>query len=279
MVKRPIINTRDEPHADPKRFRRFHVIVGDTNMAEVATYLKVGTMALVMAMVEDGREVSGVDLDNPVRSIKDVSRDLTLKKKIKLSRGVQWRSLEIQRAYLETAEIHFSGSKDPITRDLLQRWRDVLDKLDEDPMQLPRELDWVIKKELIESYMTRKGCNWNDPRVSMMNLQYHNVVRDKGLFFSLERDGYVERLISPDRLTDAQEGPPKETRAYFRGACLKKFPKEIDAASWSTLLFDIGNTSIKKVPLLDPWKGGEKLVGPIIKEANSVETLLDMMAT
>lgn len=279
MVKRPIINTRDEPHADRERYRRFHVIVGDTNMSEVATYLKVGTTALVLEMLEAGREVPGLDLEDPVGSIKAVSRDLTLKKTIRLSRGSAWRPVEIQRAYLEQAEEHFGRRNDPATTDLLQRWRSVLDKLAEDPMQLSREIDWVIKKELIESYMRRKGCDWNDPRVSMMDLQYHNVVREKGLFFSLERGGYVERLISSEMLSHAFENPPRETRAYFRGTCLKKFSKEIYAASWSSILFDIGNGTIKKAPLMDPWKGGEALVGLLLKEADSVSDLLGRMAT
>ncbi len=279
MVKRPIINTRDEPHADAERFRRLHVIVGDTNMSEVTTYLKVGTLSLVLGMLEAGCEVAGVDLDDPVRSIKEVSRDLSMKKKIKLSRGLKWTAVEVQRAYLEAAEDHFSESQNPVTQDLLRRWRSVLDKLAEDPMQLTREIDWVIKKELIESYMTRKGCDWDDPRIAMMNLQYHNVLQDKGLFFSLERGGYVERLVTNEQIKNAQENPPTDTRAYFRGACLKKFPKEIYAASWSTILFDIGNSSIKKIPLVDPWKGGEALVGPLLKKADSVDALLEMIAT
>jgi proteasome accessory factor A len=277
MVKRPIINTRDEPHADAARYRRLHVIVGDANMSELTTYLKVGTTALVLAMVEEGREVSGVDLENPVRSIKEVSRDLTLKKKIRLSRGVEWRAVEIQRAYLEQAEIHYAKTEDPVTRDILKRWRSVLDQLEQDPMQLSRQIDWIIKKELIESYMKRKGCDWRDPRISMMDLQYHDVVQEKGLYYALERSGYVERLVSPETLADAQENPPKDTRAYFRGTCLKKFPKEVYAASWSSVLFDIGNT-IKKVPLLDPLKGSQALVGHILEDARTVEELLTSLA-
>ena len=274
MVKRPIINTRDEPHADPSKYRRLHVIVGDANMSELTTYLKVGTTALVLAMVEEGREVAGVDLENPVRSIKEVSRDLTLKKKIRLARGVEWRAVEVQRAYLEQAEIHYSKTDDPVTKDILKRWRAVLDQLEQDPMQLSKQIDWVIKKELIESYMKRKGCDWRDPRVSMMDLQYHDVVQEKGLYYALERSGYVDRLISPETLADAQENPPKDTRAYFRGTCLKKFPKEVYAASWSSVLFDIGNTTIKKVPLLDPLKGSQALVGRLLEEARTVEELL-----
>jgi len=279
MVKRPIINTRDEPHADPARYRRLHVIVGDANMSEVTTFLKVGTLALVLAMMEDGREVQGLDLEDPVRSIKDISRDLTMKKQIKLSRGAAWSAVDIQRAYLEKAEEHFAQSPDPTTQDILRRWRSVLTKLEEDPMQLSREIDWVIKKDLIESYMQRKSCDWTDSRVQMMDLQYHNVVQNKGLYYALERGNYVERLITPEVLANAQETPPEDTRAYFRGMCLKKFSKEIYAASWTSLLFDLGNGSIKRIPLLDPLKGSRDLVGPILDKAESVEALLNMIST
>ncbi|MFQ5542770.1 MAG: depupylase/deamidase Dop [Nitrospiria bacterium] len=279
MVKRPIINTRDEPHADPEKYRRLHVIVGDSNMSEVTTYLKIGTMGLVVAMLESGCEVDGISLDDPVRSIKEISRDLSLKHEIKLSRGVALRATDVQRVYLEKAEMHFEKSDDPITLDVLRRWRQVLDQLDDDPMQLSREIDWVIKRELIESYMSRKGCDWGDPRVSMMDLQYHNVVQKKGLYYSLEKGGYVERLISPEMLVHAQENPPTDTRAYFRGTCLKKFPKEIYAASWTSILFKARNGTIKKIPLMDPWKGGKELTGSLLEEVQSVDELLKLIAT
>jgi len=278
MVKRPIINTRDEPHADGVRYRRLHVIVGDSNMSEVSTYLKVGTAALVLEMLEAGCELKRLSLKDPLRSIKAISRDLTLKKTIPLANGRAWRAVEIQRAYLEQAEAYFENRKDAATKDLLCRWRSVLDRLSEDPMQLSREIDWVIKKGLIESYMRRKGCDWRDPRVSMMDLQYHNVVQKKGLFFSLERGGFVERLVSPEMLAHALENPPKGTRAYFRGTCLKKFSKEIYAASWSSVLFNARGGSIKKVPLMDPWKGGESAVGRLLDEAHSASELLERMA-
>jgi len=282
MVKRPIINTRDEPHSDREQYRRLHVIVGDTNMSELSTYLKVGTMSLVLTMLEAGREVKRLDLDDPVRSMKAISRDLSLKKKVKLDCGDKWLATEIQRAYLETAERHFldgANPADPHTVDLLKRWRSVLDRLDEDPMLLSQELDWVIKKSLIESFMDRKGCDWDDARVSLMNLQYHNVERNKGLFFSLERGGLVETLVTPEALTQARRFPPLETRAYFRGTCIRKFPKEIHSASWTSILFNDGKGKIKKVPLMDPWKGGQALVGTLLDEADTVEALLERLGT
>ncbi|MEK7286828.1 MAG: depupylase/deamidase Dop [Nitrospirota bacterium] len=278
MVKRPIINTRDEPHSDPKRFRRLHVIVGDANMSEITTYLKVGTMSLVLTMIEEGREVSGVGLDDPVRSIKEISRDLTLKEKVRLKSGLAWSAIEIQRAYLEAAERHFEQSADPITEEILQRWRSVLDRLAEDPKLLSREIDWVIKQELISSYMQRKGCGWKDPRVAMMDIQYHDVVSEKGLYYALERSNHVDRLLTDDAILRACETPPESTRAYFRGTCLKKFSKEIHAASWTSILFNVGDGAVKKVPLMDPMKGNKEGVGRILEKAKTVEELLTLLA-
>lgn len=279
MAKRPIINTRDEPHADGTRYRRFHVIVGDANMSEVTTYLKVGTLMLVLEMIEKGCLVKGVDLDEPIRSMREISRDLTLKEKYRLQRGVAWSAIEIQRCYLEEAERCFSQSNDAITQDILKRWRRVLDQLEEEPSQLAKEIDWIIKKSLIESYIERKECGWKDPRVSMMDLQYHDVEQDKGLYYALERGKHVETLIPLEEISHAQEFPPEGTRAYFRGMCLKKFPKDVYAASWATVLFHGGNGVIKKVPLMDPKKGGKALVSPIFEKAKTVDELLSLLAT
>lgn len=277
MVKRPLINTRDEPHCDMGRWRRFHVIVGDANMSEVSTYLKVGTTALVLAMIEQGREVKGVEIENPVRAIREVSRDLTLKKTLRLSRGAAWRAVDIQRAYLETAEAHFAQDVDPVTRDILARWRQVLEALSDDPMRLSRSLDWVIKKRLIESYMNRKGCAWSDSRVQMMGLQYHDIDRNKGLYYTLERGGHVDRIVADASVIAAQATPPADTRAYFRGTCLRKFAKEVYAASWTSVLFYASDGTIKRVPLMDPHKGNQERVGSLLDASDTVDALLSRM--
>jgi proteasome accessory factor A len=274
MVKRPIINTRDEPHCDITRWRRFHVIVGDVNMAEMSTYLKVGTTAMVLAMLEQGHEVKGVEIENPVRAIKEVSRDLTLKKTLRLTSGADWRATEVQYAYLEAAERCFENDPDPVRRDLLKQWRRVLDALADDPMRLSRELDWVIKKQLIESFIQRKNCNWKDARVLMMGLQYHDIDQTKGLYYTLERGGHVARMIDDEAIALARENPPTDSRAYFRGACLKKFPKEVYAASWTSVLFDVGDRAIKRVPMMDPHKGTEQGVGALLEGSKTVESLL-----
>ena len=279
MVKRPIINTRDEPHADPSRYRRLHVIVGDANMAEYSTYLKVGATAVVLTMIEEKWPLPEIELEDPVRSIKEVSRDMTLKETVRLSDGRQCTAIEIQRLYLEAAHRFFERHEmDAVSRDVLTRWGDVLDRLQTDPMQLSREIDWVIKLQLIRSYMDKKQCGWTDSRVAMMDLQYHDVRPEKGLYAALERGGFVERLTTDQDIAWAERNPPTDTRAYFRGSCLKKFPKEVYAASWSSILFDIGNTTIKKVPLMEPFRGTESLTRSLLESARTIDEVLSHLS-
>src|SRR5438093_2895897 len=275
MVKRPIINTRDEPHADPAKYRRLHVIVGDTNMAELSTYLKVGTLAILLEMVEAGVEFPKLDLEDPVRGIKEVSRDLDLKGTLKLADGRVTSAIDIQRAYHKAAIDYFACHElAQITKDVLVRWEEVLDKLERDPMLLVRELDWVAKRQMIRSYMDRKGCGWNDPRILLLDLQYHDVRPDKGLYYTLERSNMVEPLLLESEVTKAEQTAPTGTRAYFRGNCLKKFPREVYAASWTSVLFDVGNTTIKKIPLMEPLRGTESLTRELLEGSDSAESLL-----
>ncbi len=275
MVKRPIINTRDEPHADPAKYRRLHVIVGDANMAELSTYLKVGTAAIVMEMLEAGMEFPGLELDDPVRAIKNVSRDLKMRKTLKLSDGRVMSAIGIQRAYLKAAtDFYACHELSQITKDILVRWEEVLDKLDQDPLQLVRELDWVAKREMIRSYMDRRGCDWDDPRVRMLDLQYHDVRPEKGLYYTLERSNRIERLLRDSEIALAERTAPTGTRAYFRGNCLKQFPREIYAASWTSVLFDVGNTVIKKIPLMEPLRGTESLTRELLEGSDTAQSLL-----
>lgn len=275
MVKRPIFNTRDEPHADPTKYRRLHVIVGDANMAEYSTYLKVGTTAILLTLIEEGHPLPALELADPITAIKEVSRDLQLRKPIRLSDGRQFTAIEIQRSYLEAAKTFFASHElDLVTKDVLIQWERILNLLQEDPMQLSDELDWVIKLDLIQSYMGRKGGDWKDSRVAMLDLQYHDIRLEKGLYYSLERGGYVKRLTTDEEVNRAEQTPPNDTRAYFRGSCVKKFPKEVYAASWSSILFDAGNSTIKRVPLMEPFKGGRDMVKPLIDASENVEQLL-----
>lgn len=275
MVKRPIINTRDEPHADPAKYRRFHVIVGDANMAELSTYLKLGTTSIVLDLLEGGADLPAIDLDDPVRTIKEVSRDLKVRNSLKLNGGGVTTSIEIQRAYLKAAlDFYACHELNQVTKDVLVRWEEVLDKLEQDPMQLVRDLDWVAKRHMIESYLDRKACGWDDPRVALLDLQYHDVRPEKGLYYTLERSNLIDRLLQDHEIAKAEQQPPTGTRAYFRGQCLRKFGREIYAASWTSVLFDVGNTTIKKIPLMEPLRGTESLTRELLEGSDSAESLL-----
>lgn len=223
---RSIINTRDEPHADAEKYRRLHIIVGDSNMSEYATYLKVGTTALVLSMIEEGFNVVGLELEDPVKAMREISRDLTLKKRVRLEGGKEMTAIEIQRIYLEKAKEYVaSEDEDEVSYDILERWEYVLNELEEDPNRLSRELDWVIKKELIGSYMERKGCGWDDARVAMMDLQYHDVNQNRGLYSLLCRQEMVERIATEEDIQRAIQTPPQTTRAKVRGDFIR-FAKE-----------------------------------------------------
>ncbi len=278
MVKRPIINTRDEPHADHKRFRRLHVIVGDANMAELSTYLKVGTLDIVLDLLEAGADLPLVDLDEPVRAFKQVSRDLEIKETLKLTGGRPTTALAVQRAYLEAAKAYYSNHMiSPTMRDVLIRWEDVLNRLEQDPRLLVKELDWVAKRHMIESYMDRKGCGWDDPRMKLMDLQYHDVRPEKGLFYTLERCRLIERIVTEEEIQQAELNPPSGTRAYFRGRCVRKFAKWLYGASWTSVLFEAGPTTIKKVPLMDPHRGTSALTKVLLDSVDSVDALLEKL--
>ncbi len=280
MVKRPIVNTRDEFHADASRYRRHHVIVGDANMAEIPTYLKVGTTAIVMEMLECGAELPNIELDDAVAAIKAVSRDLSVKKDLRLSSGHMTTAIAIQRDFLHAAHNFFAcHDLSPATKDVLIRWESVLDTLEKDPMLLARELDWVAKRQMIESYIDRKGCGWNDPRVALMDLQYHDVRPDKGLYYTLERGNRIDRLLDDEEIQKAEHVAPNESRAYFRGLCLKKFPKHIYGMSWTSVLFDMGNDTIKRIPLMDPTRGTSELTNELMDGVETPEDLFFKLST
>ena len=279
MVGRPIINTRDEPHARQADYRRLHVIVGDSNMAEVSTFLKIGTTAILMEMLEQNGTFPEIALSDPVRAIKQVSRDLTLKTSLGLENGRHSTALEIQRGYLHAAHRFYTTKEcTPMTKDILVRWESVLNTLEQEPRLLRRELDWVAKHDLMTSYMERKGCSWNDPRVAMMDLQYHDIRPTKSLYATLERSGQIERLTHDEEITRARGAAPHLTRAFFRGACLKRFPRQVYGMSWTSVLFDTGNKTIKRIPLLDPYRGTQQLTAELFRDIETVDQLISRLA-
>ena len=278
MVKRPIVNTRDEPHAEYSKYRRLHVIVGDANMAELSTYLKVGTLSMVLELLEAGAALPHIELDEPVRAIKQVSRDLDMKQSLKLSNGRPTTALAVQRAYWSAATSYYADHPTTeIMQDVLRRWEHVLDCLEKDPRLLVEELDWVAKRHLIESYMDRKGCGWSDPRVKLMDLQYHDVRPDKGLFYTLERSNLIKRVVSEEEIVRAETLPPPGTRAYFRGRCAAKFAASLYGVSWTSVLFDFGNPTITRIPLMDPNRGTEAMTGALLDSCPTAEALLEKL--
>ena len=219
---RGIINTRDEPHADREKYRRLHVIVGDSNMSEFATYLKIGTTAIVLRMIEDNFIKQRLALRDSVRAIQQISEDVTCTRKVELENGKRLSGVEMQWEYLNCARQYFEQAEsDPITDQILARWEYVLTCLETDPMQLDRELDWVIKKKLIETYVRSRQLKWDSAKVMMLDLQYHNIRPELGLYYKLEKEGRVERIVNDDSIEHAMHHPPETTRAKFRGRFVK----------------------------------------------------------
>jgi proteasome accessory factor A len=278
MVKRPIVNTRDEPHADREKYRRLHVIVGDSNMSEFTIYLRNGVTALILAMIEDGAISKDLSLRDPVRTIREVSHDVSLSHPITMDDGSSRTAIEVQNEFLEMALAYTSSrSLDPVQKDVLQKWQDVMEALSRDPMELDGKIDWVIKKRLIESYMARKNLDWGDPQVQMLDLQYHDSRPDKGLYHLLERQGKVERIVTDAEIQRAVCAPPRDTRAFFRGECLRRYPNEVFGVNWDSISFGLPDESIKRVMMTEPSKGTSEFVEALLDRSATAAELLDNM--
>ncbi|MBJ20049.1 MAG: proteasome accessory factor PafA2 family protein [bacterium] len=219
---RSIINTRDEPHADREKYRRLHVIVGDSNMSEYTNFVKVGTCSVVLQMIEDNYINKDFTLRNPVKAIKDITYDSSCKRRLRLDNGREYSPIEIQREYCEMAQKYIEQY--PVSddhRQAVQMWQHVLDCLDTDPDKLDRQIDWVIKRKLIQSWVDKHDTTWTDPRVLMLDLQYHDLRRERSLYYLLERKGAVERLFTDEQIDAAKTEPPPDTRARMRGEFIK----------------------------------------------------------
>jgi len=277
-LKRPIINTRDEPHADPEKYRRLHVIIGDANLAEISSYLKLGTTALVLAMVEDRFIDRDLSIDQPVRSLRAVSHDPTLRELVTLDDGRTLTAVQLQMEYLDLArkyvEDRLGSDADDQTVDVLARWESVLSRLERDPMLCARELDWVAKLKLLNSYRERDDLDWEHAKLGLIDLQYADVRPDKGLYHRLVRMGQIDRLLDDDEVSAATHTPPTDTRAYFRGRCLDKYADQIAAASWDSVIFDLpGRESLQRVPTIDPLRGSRTHVGDLLDRCDTAEAL------
>jgi len=281
-LKRPIVNTRDEPHADPRRYRRLHVIVGDANLSEVATFLKLGTSSLVLSMIEDDmmpeRDLNPAD---PVRAIHRVSADLTLSQPIELADGTSATALEIQwelfaaaRKFADDRGLSSLGDE-AVGQNLLERWESVLHALEGDPSSLASQLDWVAKYQLMTAYQDRHGCDWRDDRLAALDLQYHDLRPERSLY---ERMG-LERLVDPLDVAKAVSEPPAGTRAWFRGNCLARWPEAVVTANWDSLVFDLGTDPLRRVPMMDPLKGTAEHTAALLDACTTPQELLDRLSS
>jgi proteasome accessory factor A len=277
-LKRPIINTRDEPHAVAEKYRRLHVIIGDANLAEVSTYLKLGTTALVLAMIEDDFLAVDLAVERPVASLHEVSHDPSLKTLLRLRDGRELTAVQLQMEFLEQARKYVEERADdtePQTRDVLDRWESVLTRLERDPMECVRELDWVAKLALLEGFRARDGLSWDAPRLELIDLQYADVRPDKGLYARLVARGRIDRLVTDAEIARAVTEPPEDTRAYFRGRCLAQFPDDVAAASWDSVIFDLpGRDSLQRVPTLEPLRGTREHVGALLDRCETADELV-----
>ncbi len=278
-LKRPIINTRDEPHADADKYRRLHVIIGDANLAELSTYLKVGTTSLVLAMIEAKALPHDLTLEEPVAALQAVSHDPSLTHLVRLRDGRRMTAIEVQRCYLEYAEKFVAGGlqadADEQTGDVLRRWAEVLDGLEDDPMRLADRLDWPAKLRLLEGYRSRDGLEWGDSRLQLVDLQYCDVRPEKGLYHRLVQRGSMQRLLSDDEVTRAMTTPPSDTRAYFRGECLRRYPAQVAAASWDSVVFDLGRENLVRIPTMEPLRGTREHVGALFEATSTAQELVD----
>jgi Pup amidohydrolase len=277
--KRPIINTRDEPHADPEKYRRLHVIVGDANMSEISTFLKVGTTSIMLKMIEDGFIADDYSLREPVRSMRSISHDPTCRTTFELEDGHKLTAVELQWEYLRLCKkyVQENGS-DEVTDKVLSLWETTLEGLESDPIQLKDRLDWVAKLSLLEAYRDRDGLAWDAPKLKMIDLQYHDVVRSRGLYHKLVSSGKIQRLVSEDEIDWAIDHPPTDTRAYFRGECLRRYSDKIVAASWDALIFDTGAEPLRKVPTLEPTRGTKERVQALFDASPDASSLLGKLS-
>ena len=274
-LKRPIINTRDEPHGDPSKYRRLHVIIGDANLSECQNFLKLGATALMLAALEDGALPDPLDLQDPVESCWRVSHDIGLGKPLELEGGGTATALELQGRYLEWLTKYVEKElDDPVWEQVIHEWERTLDLLSTDPGRLADTLDWVAKQRLFEGYIERDGLSWDDPKLRALDLQYHDVDPEKGLYHRLAGRGAMRRLFEDDQIEAAAVNPPDRTRAYFRGRCVSRFSDSLVAANWDSLVFDTGESHLKRVPMMEPLRGGADLIGAMIDEAEDAADLL-----
>src|SRR6187399_1810579 len=263
---RPIINTRDEPHADAERYRRLHVIVGDSNMSEYATFLKVGATSILLRMLEeDGAPWRDLTLENPIRAIREISHDITCRRKVRLANGRELSAVEVQSEYLSRA-LQFAKRRgfSPLEEQALAMWEHVMTHLENDPLKLQTEIDWVIKYHMIEAYREKHDLPLTHPRVALLDLAYHDVTRSRSLYSLLERRGQVDRIVTDEEIELAMDEPPQTTRARLRGAFIKKAKERKRDYTVDWVHLKLNDQAQRTVLCKDPFKSRDDRVERLI---------------
>jgi proteasome accessory factor A len=264
---RPIINTRDEPHADAERFRRLHVIVGDSNMSEYTTFMKVGVMSIMLRMLEDpGVVLRDLTLEDPIRAIREISHDLTCRRKVRLANGREASALDIQGEYLSRA-LRYAETRglSPAEDRALEMWQHCMEGLEKDPLSLDREVDWVIKHKLVEGYRARHSLPLGHPRVALLDLQYHDVSRTRGVFYRIQAKGAVERIVTDEAIAEAVEQPPATTRAKLRGDFIRRAKERRRDFTVDWVHLKLNDQTQRTVLLKDPFRSHDERVERLIE--------------
>ena len=264
---RPIINTRDEPHADADKYKRLHVIVGDSNMSEYASFLKVGSASLILRMLEERTVVMGdLTLENPIRAIREISQDFTCKRKVRLANGRELSALDIQSEFLDKA-IKFSERRKLSKEETqtLSMWEHCLKGLKEDPLALHRECDWVAKFHLVDRYKSRYSLDLSDPKIALLDLQYHDVDRSRGLFYLMQQSGLVERICSDKAIVNAVTNPPQTTRAKLRGDFIKRAKEKNRDYTVDWVHLKLNDQAQRTVLCKDPFASSDERVEKLIE--------------
>jgi proteasome accessory factor A len=276
-LRRPIINTRDEPHCDPALYRRLHLIIGDANMSDNINILKTGTTSIILSMIEANYcDFSIVEIENPVAEVKNVSQDLDLNQKIKLKNGHSKTALEIQEWYFEKA-LEFCQKNDFMNdyQVVLEIWQRILNSLNRDKSQLIGEVDWITKLNIIEKYMTKHNTKLDDLLLKSLDIKYSEITKDDGIAQILRKNSILITKFSKVQIDNAVLNPPTQTRAWFRGKVLSKFSNNIAAASWDSVIFDVdAQDPLVRISTLDPLKGNKDLTGELIDNAKNITDLL-----
>ncbi len=264
---RPIINTRDEPHADAERFRRLHVIVGDSNMSEYATYLKVGVTSILLRMLEDpGVVFRDLTLEDPIRAIREISHDITCRRKVRLANGREASALEIQQEYLSRA-IRYAEAQGfaPQEERALSMWQHCVEAIEKDPLSLETECDWVAKHHLVEAYRARHDLPLGHPRVGLLDLQYHDVSRTRGIAYRLQAHGGLDRIVTDEAIDEAVVRPPATTRARLRGEFIAKAKERRRDFTVDWVHLKLNDQTQRTVLLKDPFRAHDERVERLIE--------------